>query len=133
MQSHNNLFLVNYIYYGWYQLISVIQNTYYHLNTTHILRKKNEFNNKMSITDRLMISLSCFQVEVINMSGLVISAQTRNQICIVNETPMHLIFHNYFFLSCFSDIALVGISFVLYLMIPVLQIGDFSWYFAIEA
>ena len=40
MQSHNNLFLVNYMYYGWYQLTSVIQNTYYHLNTTHILSKK---------------------------------------------------------------------------------------------
>ena len=67
MQSHNNLFLVNYMYYGWYQLTSVIQNTYYHLNTTHILSKKNKFDNKMSITDRLMISLSRFQVEVINL------------------------------------------------------------------
>ena len=42
MQSHNNLFLVNYMYYGWYQLTSVIQNTHYHLNTTHILRKKKQ-------------------------------------------------------------------------------------------
>ena len=49
------------------------QNTYYHLNTTHILRKNPEFNNKVSRNDSVMISLSSKHKEVINKSGLFIS------------------------------------------------------------
>ena len=44
------------------------QEMYYHLNTTHILRKNPEFYKKVSI-----ISLSSRQTEVINKSGLIIS------------------------------------------------------------
>ena len=49
------------------------QNTYYHLNTTHILRKNPEFNNKVSINDSVIISLPSEHMEVINKSGHIIS------------------------------------------------------------
>ena len=34
------------------------QNTYYYLNTRHILRKNPESDNKVSINDNVMIALS---------------------------------------------------------------------------
>ena len=98
------------------------QNTYYHINTTHVLGKNPEFNNKVSINDNVIISLPSEHMEVINKSGLIISVWTRNHNSVVDETATHLTFRKSFVLLCFPNIALRGIYFFSYLMISILEI-----------